>query len=173
MRIEEGNIIRKSKEEWRKYKKLLGFSDTEPIPEVLQAHVRKFLLDLKAAQALLEAFENLQTGGSALEKWQYGLFERQHSIIKRLQLASEERNIKKEKLSLISVITETFSDCSAKIKNVLHLLEQEYQTANAYKVLKELSIILEKFISDLKQSTPQNAEQIISKFKNSLSEIII
>jgi len=170
--MEKGNtrIIRSTKEEWKRRKELLGFS--EPIPEFSRVRIRKFLPDLIVAQTLLEAFENSQTDSLVLEKLRHGLFERQHSIIKRFKLALEAKNIEKEKHDLISIIIDVFLDCSIKIKAVLSLMEQEYQATNAYKILQKLSIILEKFISDLEQSAPQNAEQIISEFRKSLSEII-
>jgi len=177
--MEKGNIhvIKKTEEEWRGRKKLLRFSDAEiipeilePVPEAFQARVKIFLLDLIDAQVLLEVFKDLQTDSSALEKLRHGLFGRQRSFIKLLK--SGTKDIKKEKLGLVSAITEVFSDCSIKIKAVLDLMEQEYQATNAYKILQKLSIILEKFISDLRQSAPQNAEQIISEFRKSLSEII-
>ncbi len=169
--MEKGNhrIIRISEGVWQDKKRRLGFS--EPMPEFSRARMRKFLPDLMMAQALLGAFENSQTDSSVLEKWRNGLFGRQRLFIK--QLESGTKNIENEKRDLILVIIDVFSDCLIKIKAVLHLLEKkEHQTTDEYEILQELSIIVEKFVSDLRQSTPQNAEQIISEFRKSLSEII-
>jgi hypothetical protein len=173
------NVIRKTEEEWLKIKKRLGFSvdgatpEVLVIPESLESKIREFFMELIEAQALLEVFEGNRIDGSVLEKWRHGLFEQQYSIARKTEFVLKAKNIERQKLRLISAITETFLECFVKIGNLLLFLKEGgYENTNEYKKLQELFIVLRKFVLDSKKSTPQSIEQIISEFKKELSEFI-
>lgn len=173
MERKDGNIIESTETEWQRRKKLLGFGQIEAIPEDLQNEIGKFLIELTSMQVLLEVFENLQADGSVLDKLQHGLFQHQYSLfsIEGFKLAIEVKDVQKQKFIIMQVIIKIFSDYSRKIKDILYLLEQ-HQATNEYKILSRLSEMLEKFVFDLKEYDLKKAEEVISKFRNNLSELI-